>query len=143
MKTTTCVSFNHFQFLWLITQHCVTENGIHTLVNVVVANPMRAYLFPQSCTTQKFPTFDVTLTKERRYYNRHLVINQFLLLAIKIFGCLCKHVNVFLHECANAIWSLKKPKGPPLSVLSWLLFFIKEFQLRCKECKHPPSKVRQ
>jgi hypothetical protein len=36
---------------------------------------------------------------------------------VKVFGCLHKQVDVFLHNCANAIWSLKEPKGPPL--LSW------------------------
>jgi hypothetical protein len=47
----------------------------------------------------------------------HLVIDQFLFLAIEVFRCLHKHVDMFLHKCANAIWSLKKPKGPPLLVL--------------------------
>jgi hypothetical protein len=35
----------------------------------------------------------------------------FLFLAIEIFGCLHKHVDVFLHDCANGIWSLKRRKG--------------------------------
>jgi hypothetical protein len=40
--------------------------------------------------------------KIRNYRNRH-VIDKFLPLAIEVFGCLHKHVDVFLHDCANAI----------------------------------------
>jgi len=50
------------------------------------------------------------------YRNQH-PINQFLPLAIEVFGCLHKHVNVFLHDCVNANWSLKGPKGFHLSTL--------------------------
>jgi hypothetical protein len=53
---------------------------------------------------------------ERSYHNWHPT-NQFLPFAIEVFGCLHKHANVFLHDCVNAIWSLKWPKGPLLSTL--------------------------
>jgi hypothetical protein len=33
---------------------------------------------------------------------------------MEVFWCLHKQTNVFLHNCVNAIWSLKGPKGPPL-----------------------------
>ncbi len=62
---------------------------------------------------------DATQVKERSYHNRH-PINQFLPLIIEIFGCLHKHVDVFLHDYVNAIWNLKGIKGlaicqlPPL-----------------------------
>jgi hypothetical protein len=59
---------------------------------------------------------DVTQDMERSYRNQHLT-NQFLLLAIEIFGCLHKHVDMFLHDCANAIWSLKGLGGLHLSTL--------------------------
>jgi hypothetical protein len=36
---------------------------------------------------------------------------------MKVFGCLHKHVDVFLHNYANAIWNLKGPESLPLSVL--------------------------
>jgi hypothetical protein len=36
---------------------------------------------------------------------------------MEIFGSPPKQVDVFLHNCANAIWSLKIPEGPPLFVL--------------------------
>ncbi len=45
-------------------------------------------------------------TKERSYHSWH-AIDQFLPLASEVFGCLHKHVDVFLHNCANVIWSLK------------------------------------
>ncbi len=80
----------------------LTKDGICTLTNVVIVNPMRANLLPWSCTTQ---------AKENSYCNWHPT-NQFLPLAIEIFDCLHKHVDVFIHDCANAIWSLKRTKGP-------------------------------
>jgi hypothetical protein len=60
------------------------------------------------------------LSKERSYYNQHPT-DQFLLLIIKVFDYLHKHVNVFLHDCANAIWSLKGLKGLHISTLD--IFF--------------------
>jgi hypothetical protein len=60
-----------------------------------------------------------------------------LIMAIKVFGCLYKHVNVFLHDYVNVVWSLKGPQGPNLSIL--VIFFLKKFQSHYKGCKHPPS----
>jgi hypothetical protein len=40
-----------------------------------------------------------------------------LIITIKVFGCLYKHANVFLHNCAKAIWSLKGQEGLHLSIL--------------------------
>jgi hypothetical protein len=58
----------------------------------------------------------VAQTKEQSYRNSHPT-NQFLPLAMEIFGCLHKKVDVFLHNCANAIWSFKGQKNLPLSIL--------------------------
>jgi hypothetical protein len=69
-----------------------------------------------SYATQGFATSDVTRTKERSYRNRH-PSDQILPLVIEVFGCLHKHVDVFLHDCANAILSLKGTKGLHLSTL--------------------------
>jgi hypothetical protein len=93
-----------------------TKDGIHTLANIVIIDPTRVDLFLQSCTIQGLATFDAAQAKEKNYRELHPT-NQFLPLAIKIFSCLHKHVDAFLHDCANAIWSLKGPKGPPLSIL--------------------------
>jgi hypothetical protein len=46
-----------------------TKDDIHTLVDVVIADPTRADLLPQSCTTQGFTTLDAAQTKERSYRN--------------------------------------------------------------------------
>jgi hypothetical protein len=79
-----------------------TKDGICILVDVVIANPMHADLFSQSCIIQGFVAFDATQAKERSYHNQHH-INQFLPLIIEIFGCLHKQANVFLHNYANVI----------------------------------------
>jgi hypothetical protein len=94
----------------------LTKNGIRTLVNIVIADPMQANLFSQSCATQGFATSKKTQTKNRSYHNQQ-PIDQFLPLAIEVFGCLHKHANVFVHNYANAIWSLKGTKGLHLSTL--------------------------
>jgi hypothetical protein len=80
----------------------LTKNGTRTLTDIVIIDSTRTDLFPQSSTTQGFATSNAVQTKERNYRNRH-PINQFLLVAIEVFGCLHKLVDVFLHDCANAI----------------------------------------
>jgi hypothetical protein len=80
----------------------LTKNGIRTLTDIVIIDLTRMDLFPQSSTTQGFATSNAVQTKEKNYRNRH-PINQFLPLAIEVFGCLHKLVDVFLHDCANAI----------------------------------------
>jgi hypothetical protein len=45
----------------------------------------------------------------------------FFLLVIEIFDYLHKHANVFLHDCANTIWSLKGLKGFHLFTLGIFL----------------------
>jgi len=87
-----------------------TKYGICTLTDIVITNLMWLDLLPWSCTIQRFVAFDATQAKERSYCNWHLV-NQFFLLTIEVFGYLHKHADMFLHDCANAIWNLKRPKG--------------------------------
>jgi hypothetical protein len=60
--------------------------------------------------------FDVVQAKEKNYYDRHPT-DQFLLLAIEVFGCLHKQVDVFLHNCVNTMWNLKRLEGPHLFIL--------------------------
>jgi hypothetical protein len=92
------------------------KDGICTLANIVITNPTRIDLLPQSCATQGFVASDATQANERSYCNWH-PINQFLPLALEICGCLHKHVDVFLHDYANANWSLKGTKCFHLSTL--------------------------
>jgi hypothetical protein len=84
----------------------LAKNEVHTLTNVVIPNPTQAYLLFLSCSIQGFVVLGVVQTKERSYYDQHPT-NQFLLFMIDVFGCLHKQANVFLHDCANAIWSLR------------------------------------
>ncbi len=88
-----------------------TKDGICTLVNVVIADPTRADLLRQSCVTQRFVAFEVVQAKERSYSDRHPT-DHFLLLAVEVFGCLNKQVDVFLHDCTNDMWNFKGPEGP-------------------------------
>ncbi len=114
-------TFNSFCRLFNIV---LTKNGIHTLANIVITNPTWMDLLSQSCATLRFAIFYVVQTKEFFYHNQH-PINQFLPLTIEIFGCLHKHVNMFLHNCTNAIWSLKGLKGFHFSTL--VTFFHQKF----------------
>jgi hypothetical protein len=65
------------------------KDGICTLVNIVIVDPMQANLFFRSCTIQGFATSNTIQTKEMNYHNRQ-PIDQFLPLVIKVFGCLHK-----------------------------------------------------
>jgi hypothetical protein len=100
-----------------------TKDDIGTSIDVVIVDPTQMDLLPQFYTTQGFVALDATQTKERSYYNRH-PIDQFLPLEIEIFGCLHKHVDVFLHDYANAIWNLKRTKDIHLSTLVTFLHQI-------------------
>ncbi len=77
---------------------------------------MQANLFLRSCAIQRFVTSDATQAKEKNYHNQHPT-DQFFPLTIEVFGSLPKHVNVFLHNYVNVIWSLKGIEGPHLSTL--------------------------
>jgi hypothetical protein len=79
---------------------------------------MCANLLPRSYIIQGLVAFDATQTKKRSCRDRHPV-DQFLLLAIELFGCLhkIKQANVFLHDCANVISSLKGPENHPFYLL--------------------------
>jgi hypothetical protein len=93
-----------------------TKDGICTVAGVIIANPTRANLLPQSYTIQGFVASNAVQAKEMNYCNQHPT-NQFLPLVTKLFGCLHKHVDVFLHDCANVVWSLKGLEGLHLSTL--------------------------
>jgi hypothetical protein len=93
-----------------------TKYGIRTLTNIIIANPIWANLFLQSCATWKFVVFETTQAKEKSYYDQHPTY-QFLPLTIEVFRCLNKHVDIYLRNCANAMWNFKRPEGFPHYVL--------------------------
>ncbi len=84
----------------------LTKDGIRTLVDVVIANPTRAYLLRQSYTTQGFATSEATKAKERNYRDRHPT-DHFFPFIIEMSICLNKQAYVFLHDCANVMWNFK------------------------------------
>jgi len=67
--TTTCTSFNHFNSSRWWVDIEFTKYGIHTLVDIVITDPMCVDLLFQSCTTQGFVTFDETQAKKINYYD--------------------------------------------------------------------------
>jgi hypothetical protein len=71
-------------------------------------------LFSRSCVILRFVTFNASQAKKRSYCNQHIT---FFHLIIEVFGCLHKHINVFLLDYANAIWSFKGTEGLHLSTL--------------------------
>jgi hypothetical protein len=75
---------------------------IHILANIVIANPTWTDLLLWSCAIQGFVALHAIWIKERNYRNWH-PIEQFLPLTIEVYGGLHKHIDVFLHDCANAI----------------------------------------
>jgi hypothetical protein len=105
-KIITCAPFNHIQLILSMNRYCAHQKKHSALVNVVIVNPPRIDLLPQSYPTQRFVAFDATQAKENNYCNQHPT-NQFFLLAIEVFGCLHKQANVLIHNCANAIWNFK------------------------------------
>jgi hypothetical protein len=103
-----------------------TKDDIYTLVNVIITDPIRMNLFPRSYTTQRFVSSDDTQVKEKNYRDQH-PIDQFLVLAIEIFGCLHKQVNVLLHNCAYAVWRLKGFEG--LHIYVWVIFLHQKISI--------------
>jgi len=119
--TTTCASFNHVQLFLSTSQHCVQQRWHSHSIDIIIIDPTRANFLRWSCTIQGFVTSNVAQTKEKNYHNQHF-IDQFLPLGIEVFGCLHKQVDVFLQDCANAIWSSKGPKGLFFSILVVFLY---------------------
>jgi len=90
-------------------RHCAYQKWHSHLNQHCHYRPNTSGLFPWSCIIQGFVASDATQANERSYCNQHPT-NQFLPLAIEVLGCLHKHIDVFLHDYANTIWSLKGTK---------------------------------
>ncbi len=96
--------------------------------------PMWVDLLPQSCIIQGFATSDANQTKKWTIATNTPLINSSLL-AIEVFGCLHKHVDVFLHNYVNAIWSLKRLEGLHLSTL--VTFFRQKVLITLQRMQMP------
>jgi hypothetical protein len=66
-----------------------TKNDIHTLIDIIIANPTWTNLLVQSYATTRFVASTATQAKEKNYCDWH-PIDQFLPLAIEVFECLHK-----------------------------------------------------
>jgi hypothetical protein len=121
MRTTNCTCSTMFHSSCWRVDIVFTKDNICTLANVVIINSTRTNLLHQSCAIWRFTTFETFQAKERNYCDRH-PIDHFLPLAIEVFGCLDKQVDVFLHDCANAMWNFKRLKGLPLYVFVTFLY---------------------
>jgi len=66
-RTIVCASFNHIQQVNIV----LTKDGICTLANVIIANPMRTNWLPRSCATQGFVASNAAQVKEKSYRNWH------------------------------------------------------------------------
>jgi hypothetical protein len=103
-----------------------TKDGIHSLTNVVIADPTWANLLRQCCTTWGFVASKTTKAKKKSYRDQH-PIDHFIPLTIEVFGCLNKQVDVFSHNYANAMWNFKGPLDLPIYVL--VSFFDKKISI--------------
>jgi hypothetical protein len=84
----------------------LTKDSILTLAEIVIIDPMRVDLLPDLAQLKDFPPL-----MQLKLGKGVITINTPLIIIIKVFGCLYKHANVFLHDYANAIWNLKGPEG--------------------------------
>jgi hypothetical protein len=112
MKTTTHTSFNHVPFFSSTSWHCVHQKwNLHLIQCCHCQSNMNGFTSSILCNS-KFCCLWSNSRQKKTYHDRH-PIDHFLPLAIEVFGCLDKQVDVFLHDCANAIWNFKGTKGPP------------------------------
>jgi hypothetical protein len=64
--TKSLISFDS-SFLQMFLDHMLTKDDICTLANVVIANPTRVNILPQSCTSQRFVASNAAQAKEMNY----------------------------------------------------------------------------
>jgi hypothetical protein len=99
----------HIQLLLLTSRHCAYQRWhSHPSQRCHCQSQCEQIYFPDLVQLKDLPPSMYGQAKEMSYRNQHPT-NQFLPLAIEIFGCLHKHADVFLPNCTNAIWSLKGP----------------------------------
>ncbi len=80
----------------------VTKDGIRTLTNVVIVNPTHGNFVSLIMHNSRITTSNAVQTIKKNYHDQHHT-NQFLPLAIEVFGCSHKQADVFLHDCADVI----------------------------------------
>jgi len=93
-------------------ENVFTKNGIHTLTDVVITTPMNEFTSLILSNPRIYCLWNNSIQK-MNYCDWH-PSNQFLPLAIEVFGCLNKQVDVFVHDYGNALWNFKGLVGLPL-----------------------------
>jgi len=75
-------------------------DGIHTLVNVVIANPTQIDF---GIIGSSFSWVVMTLVAQVKegLYRDHYLVDMFLPFVIKVFGSLHQETDNFLHQCGN------------------------------------------
>jgi len=124
MKTIAPTSFNHISLLSLTNWHyvhqiwnshpswcCHCQSNMSKFISLILCNWKICYFWN---------------SQKKSYFDWHLT-NHFIFLTIEVFGCLNKQVDMFLHDCANAMWNFKRPKGPPFSML--VIFFRQKISI--------------
>ncbi len=91
----------------------------------VITNTIRWNICTKSCCWGQ-NLWSKQTTGKKSYHNQH-PIDQCLLLAIEVFGCLYKQVDMFLHDCANAMWNFETPKDFSSICLDY--FFPQKFSI--------------
>jgi hypothetical protein len=99
-----------------------TKDGILTLIETLIADPTRTNLLLDLAQLKDLPPW--MQLKPRKGV---ITTDTPLIIAIKLFVCLYKHVNVFLHGYVNVVWSLKGPEGLNLSIL--IIFFLQKISI--------------
>jgi len=113
-RTITHTSFNNVPLLSSMSWHCVHQRwNSHPSWCCHCWSNTNGFTLPILCNL-KICCLQSNSSQRKGYCDRH-PIDHFLLLTIEVFQCLDK--QVFLHDCANAMWNFKRLEGLPFSVL--------------------------
>jgi hypothetical protein len=115
-------------------------DGIRTLANVVITNPIQTNLISQAIHSCGMVTTMTTQVKERFYHNRYPT-NVFLPLVINAFKYFHQQSNNFLDQYINIVWIITKALKA-LIYWCYICFIVKKCQWFNKEHKPLPSQDR-
>jgi len=118
-KAITCASFHHIQFLSSMNQHCAYQKW-HSHLSQCYCQPNTSGFTSQILCNLRlcYLWCSSSQIKELLQPTPHWSIPPLNNWSIWLH----KHVNVFLHDCAHVIWSLKGTKSPHLSTFVTFLY---------------------
>jgi hypothetical protein len=88
------------QFLHCQINIVLSIDGVHTLTNIVITNPIRVDLVSQVVLFHGIVTTVMVYAKDGLYHDQ-FPIDMFFPLVVKVFGCVHQHAKGFLYQCAN------------------------------------------